>query len=226
MISKILILILVVLNVGCILTRTQIKDKEDKATFSNKISDLQQKTADDEVRLQEMQSQLRELLGKSELIEKKIIEADVNKEGLNESNSNKFKIYEEAILKVEKDVLQMKNDISELKEIVLALSKSIESLKKKKVKAKVEKKAPKGNFKSGEYYFGKKKWKQAIEGFRKYRELNPKGKKYRTSTYKIGVCFEELKLKKEAKLFYDEVLEKFPSSREAKKVKVRLKKLR
>ena len=55
--------------------------------------------------------------------------------------------------------------------------------------------------------------------------MNPKGKRYADATYKIGMSFQELKLKDDAKAFYQEVIQKFPKSSEAKKAEVRLKKL-
>ena len=226
MYSKILIIVLIVSNIGCVLTRTQIKNKEEKAEFSNKLTVLQRKNADDEAKFQEVESQVRELLGQSEILDKKISDAKLEKEKSTKLSLEKFKIYEEAILKVEKESFQIKNDISELKGLVLGLAKEIEALKKSKPKKSRVEKVPKGNYKSAEYYFSRKKWKKAIKGYQKYREMNPKGKRYKVSTYKIGVCFEELGLRKEAKLFYDEVIEKFSSSREAKKAKLRLKKLK
>jgi TolA-binding protein len=74
--------------------------------------------------------------------------------------------------------------------------------------------------------FSGKKWKDAAAAFQKYREAFPKGKAYSDATYKIGVCFQELGLKDEAKSFYDEVVAKFPKSKEAKKARIRLKSLK
>ena len=72
-------------------------------------------------------------------------------------------------------------------------------------------------------YTNSKKWKDAIVVFSKYRDQFPKGKKYADATYKIGVCFQELGMKEEAKPFLEEVVAKFPGTSEAKKASFRLK---
>lgn len=77
----------------------------------------------------------------------------------------------------------------------------------------------------GDDAFAAKDWKGAVVIYQKYRDKYPKGKKFVEATYKIGICFKELKLKSEAKTFFDEVIEKFPSSPEAKKAKSQLKSL-
>ena len=75
-------------------------------------------------------------------------------------------------------------------------------------------------------FFEKKDWKQAILNFQKYRDDNPKGVKLADATYKIGVSFQELGMKDEAKTFYDEVQVKYPKSEEARRAKIRLKGLK
>jgi TolA-binding protein len=74
--------------------------------------------------------------------------------------------------------------------------------------------------------FAKKEWKQAILNFQKYRDENPKGAKFADATYKIGVSFQELGMKDEAKTFYEEVLNKFPKSEDAHRAKIRMKGLK
>ena len=74
-------------------------------------------------------------------------------------------------------------------------------------------------FKAGDF-------KKAALSFQKYREAQPKGKKFSEATYKLGVCFQELGMKDEAKTFFEEVIAKFSQSPEAKKAKSRLKSLK
>lgn len=81
-------------------------------------------------------------------------------------------------------------------------------------------------FSIGEKQFEDKKWKEAIVSYQKYRDGNPKGKQYAEATYKIGVCFQELKMRDAAKAFFEEVTGKFPKSKEAKKAAFRLKTLK
>jgi len=73
--------------------------------------------------------------------------------------------------------------------------------------------------------FEKKKWDEAVLAYEEYRKTNPSGKNYADATYKIGVCFENMKSKDDARAFYKEVIEKFPKSKEASLAKGKLKKL-
>ena len=81
-------------------------------------------------------------------------------------------------------------------------------------------------FDEGESLLSAKKYKEAIVAFQKYRDGNPKGRSYGDATYKIGVSFQELGLKDEAKTFFEEVTSKFPGSKEAKKAAARMKSLK
>ncbi|MBK9294536.1 MAG: tetratricopeptide repeat protein [Oligoflexia bacterium] len=46
------------------------------------------------------------------------------------------------------------------------------------------------------------------------------------ATYKIGLCFTELGLKKDAKEFYKDVIEKYPKTSWAKKAKYRISQIK
>jgi TolA-binding protein len=78
-------------------------------------------------------------------------------------------------------------------------------------------------FDVAEDLFAKKDWKRAILNYQKFRESNPRSKKVPEAIYKIGVSFQELGMKDEARTFFDEVIAKFPNSAEAKKARTRLK---
>lgn len=81
-------------------------------------------------------------------------------------------------------------------------------------------------FEKGEALFKKSDWKNAILEFNRYRDNFPKGKNYSEATYKIGVCFQELNMKDEARAFYTEVIEKFPKAKSARSAKYRLNQLK
>jgi TolA-binding protein len=97
---------------------------------------------------------------------------------------------------------------------------------KGKDKAKDSKDKDKNLFDSALSNFEDKKWKEAILSFEQYREKNPKGKHAAEAAYKTGVCFQELGMIEEAKVFYQDVLAKFPQSDMAKKAQSRLKALK
>jgi len=58
------------------------------------------------------------------------------------------------------------------------------------------------------------------------RKNFPKSPKVPESLYKIGLCFEKLGLAKDAKLFYEAVVQKYRRSDAAKNAKERLSKLK
>jgi len=198
---------------GCITTRAQLKQEQE-------LNKLQVSKADSEAKFQDVEGQFRDLTGRIEVVEKKfddtqkaMAKEDEDKKINQEMLDNKFKVIEEALLKIQNELNSMQADI--------------DNLKKAQHKPKVSKsKKHKGNYSQAEADFSKKRWKQAIVGYQKYRELNPKGHKYADSTYKIGVCFSELKMNTEAKPFFVEVVQKFPKSKTAKKAQYRLKKLK
>ena len=92
--------------------------------------------------------------------------------------------------------------------------------------AKAAADAKKSAYEVGQDFFDQKDWKKAILNFQKYRDESPRGKKVSDATYKMGVSFQELGMKDEAKTFFDELISKYPSSNEAKKAKIRLKALK
>ena len=88
------------------------------------------------------------------------------------------------------------------------------------------KESKKALLKEADDHFARKDWKKAIAVYNKYRESNPKGSDFAKSTYQIGVCFQELGMKSEARAFFDELIEKFPKDSLAKKASFRINQLK
>jgi tol-pal system protein YbgF len=85
------------------------------------------------------------------------------------------------------------------------------------------KRAEEATFLRGEAYFNAKQYKKAIVDYSKFPEKFTKSKKMPQALYKIGLSFDALGMKEDAKGFYQEVLDKFPKSAEAQRAKARLK---
>ena len=126
------------------------------------------------------------------------------------------KEYEDRLDQLEQGLLSL---IQALDLRVAALASELESKKKKASKGKADSEK---FFKKAERYFKEGAWKKAIVNYEKYREKNKKGPFYKKSTFQIGLCFQELEMHKEAKVFFREVLESFPKSAEARKAKQQL----
>jgi len=76
-----------------------------------------------------------------------------------------------------------------------------------------------------ESYVAEANWQQAAAEFNKVRKAYPNSPLVPEAFFKLGVCFENLKLPNDAKLFYTTVVKKHPKSKAAEKAKKRLKDL-
>jgi len=71
----------------------------------------------------------------------------------------------------------------------------------------------------GECYSRLKQHKKAIVEYSKFSEKFSRSPRAPEALYKIGLSFDALGMKEEAKGFYQELVEKYPKSPEAKKIK-------
>ena len=78
----------------------------------------------------------------------------------------------------------------------------------------------------GETFYVEGDYKRAATEYNAVRKKYPKSKKHAPALYKLGQCFEKLKLPNDAKLFYTTLRKQFPKSSSAKKARARLKELK
>ena len=83
-----------------------------------------------------------------------------------------------------------------------------------------------GQYWIAESYLAEANFQQAAAEFNKVRKSYPNSSFVPDSLFKLGVCFENLKLPEDAKLFYTTVLKKHAKSKAADKAKKRLKDLK
>jgi len=159
-----------------------------------------------QISLQEINDQIRNLYGRIDAVEKKV--NDQQSSGANINIDSKLRNYEVALSSLEAEV-------SALKAGKVSSSTSSRVATQPAVKLNA--------FGRGEQSFKGKQWRQAISEYQLYREQHPSGKDYSEATYKIGVCFQELNMKSEAKVFFQEAISKYPTSKAGKKAKFRLK---
>ncbi|MBC86529.1 MAG: hypothetical protein CL677_05055 [Bdellovibrionaceae bacterium] len=211
------VILLFLLSAGCLRTRADIQAEDSK------MQELQQEKATLTLQLQEMQEDMRGMIGRIDGLETQLQDQQ-SKEQEETKEADKFKLFEEALLSIEKQLREIKEEVKKVQEDIQNNKKAIEKNRLAKAK-KAKEKIPKGNYARGSYYYSKKDWRKAIGGFREYRKLNPNGRRYLDATFKIGVAFHELGMSTEAKVFYDEVIAKSPKSKEAKKARIRLQAL-
>lgn len=174
-------------------------------------------------RTEDYDDQMRQLHGRVDTIENQLNQInaanDAEKKSVTEMAKyadQKFGAYEEELKKMEAKIQGLEQEIAAAKSSKAEPAPSAGASSGK----------GKTPYDDGEDQLGAKKWKEAIVSYQKYRDAYPKGKMYADATYKIGVCFQELKMKDEARAFFDEVVSKFPGSKEAKKAAFRMKTLK
>lgn len=207
---------------GCLKTRSDVKDVEQRQVVQQQVVSMQRNTADANSRFSDVEEQLRYLTGRVEVVENKVTSGGSGQENAirtlqqqNNDQAQKISILQDALSKMETQVNQLNAELQGVRAEHAAEQAE-----------KTTRAATKDSFEAGENFFAKKDWKKAILNYQRYRDENPKGKNFAEATYKIGVCFQELGLKDEAKTFYDEVVSKFSKSEQARKARTRLKGLK
>jgi len=224
--KRVLIPSLVFLLAGCetLMTREGVRDVEQKREINDRVTTLQKTTADVNSRFADLESDQRQLGGRIEVVENRMGQVALDREKQKKAN-------EEQLQELQKKVQILQDEVSKLMDSQASLKEEVANLKIKAAEpapvaaANSGKEAPSA-FELAEEFFNQKDFKKAILNYQKFRDSKPKDKRVIEATYKIGVSFQELGLKDEAKSFYSELIAKFPKSDEAKKAKIRLKKLK
>ncbi len=220
-------LITVFFMTGCLQTRNDVKDNEQRHVMQQQVSTLQKTNADVGNRFSDLEEQMRSLTGRVDVVENKMGQSNSGVENAlkssqqqNMDTNQKVALLQDALVKMDKQMDAMNAELQALKanQAAAAARASAEQVSKKESR--------KDGYEAGQEYFTKKDWKQAILQYQKYRDESPKGSHFADATYKIGVAFQELGMKDEAKTFYDEVVSKYPKSEEARRAKIRIKGLK
>ncbi len=203
---------------GCLQTRESVKDSEEKQVMQKQVKNLQQMTADVSARFQDLEEDDRKIIGRMESLEHKtnqLTQKADSGETVSAAQvkqlSDKLGAYQDALTKLDQEVFQLKATVAQLQASGGA--------------AKPGGGDKKDTFAEAEALFKAGSFRDAILEYEKYRTSTPKGKNVAESTYKIGVCFQELGLPDDARAFYEEVVSRFPKTKEAGRSNTRLKSL-
>ena len=201
-------------------TRNEIKGS-DRQVDSSRPSAPSAK-AEQESRIQYLEEQNRYLTGQIEELQHSIRQNNSSK--TTDDLSRRMQNLEDKVLAYGETLMLYDKELNTLRANGATSSSAVAvSAKSAAAKSSAEDSNP---FTKAESLFGKSQWKNAILEYNKYRENYPKGKNYSEATYKIGVCFQELKMQEDAKGFFQEVVEKYPKSKFAKSAKYRLNQLK
>lgn len=211
---KWILILLPLIVTGCFKTRGEIEEQEQQKNVQNQISEIRQSRADSDMKTQTYESELRTLNGRIEVLEAKL--------GAKQ---------QEQIAEQKESAKQLKDILDQMKIFEDTLSTYNQRIEKLEKPPKTELKQELGEKKKtawekAEDLYNKKDWKNAALAYQVYQEKNPKGSNVALAIYKIGVCFQELKMKDDAKNFYEDVVNKYPNTQPARKAKYRLNQMK
>ncbi len=211
MMKNIFIVFCLVPVVGCLKTRNEVREVQQATT-------VQKTAAETSNRIEELQNVVRDLNGRIEQLDNKVTAEQGAQQKQQSQRIEEMQItirsLQEQVAALQDELIQVKAIASQPVVAVSSNSNADEAL------------MPTEPYAQGEFLFKQREWKKAILSYQKYREANPKGKNVVDATYKIGVCFQELGFRDEAKTFYEEVMNRFAKSNQAKKAKIRISQLK
>jgi TolA-binding protein len=190
----------VVLLAGCLQTRETMEDGGDgRATLREQMKALQAKSAQQELRIDEILAEVRALNGKMSSFTPSTGASQETSSQEVEQLKARLKVYEEALEKLDQEIRLLKK----------SGTSSASSL-------------PAGDLAKGDFFFEQKNWSEAIRAYESYRQKNPKGKNYPKATLRIALAFQSMGMNNEAKAFFQEVASQYPKSDEARVASSRL----
>lgn len=230
---------------SCLKTRAQVKEEES----STPGAEMQTKNAGAPAKVQdvddhgayavdEIKGEITRLNGRVEDLERNAQNASQNGQPTKED----IKKLENRITELEQAQANMLEAIKKMQETQVAatadpmdaLEAGKKSFNNKNYDAAIDQlsaylKAPKGKhseeatYLRGESYFQLKQYKKAIVDFSKFPEQYTHSKLMPQALFRIGQSFDALGMKEDASGFYQELVEKFPKSQEAKKARSKIR---
>ena len=212
-------LLIIIPTVACLQTRSDMKDGESQV-FQNQVKNLQQNQSEMSSEMQEIKAELQRMNGRVEVVESKVTAVNRDMHGKSQLGedqlanlSKRLKTVEDATLSISQ---RMDAIVDELRDLRL----------KQKKTAQIRTERKRGPFTQADLDYSKKRWGEAAINYMKYRDLNPKGRRYAEATFKIGYCFQRLGKAAQALAFYNEVQNRYPKSAYSKKALVQLRKIK
>lgn len=206
---------------GCLVTRSELNEQEEQKQVQSQITEIRQAKAEQEFKAQSYENEMRNMLGRIEILEKRVGEKQQSETAGQAESAKQLKDLVDQMKIFEESLNSMNQRLEKLEKATKA-----ETEEAKTSAASVTTDKKKSSWDKAEDLFNKKDWKNAALGFQQYVDLNPKGTNMPMALYKIGVCFQELKMKDEAKSFFEEAISKFPNSSAARKAKYRMNQIK
>lgn len=212
---------------GCLQTRNNKKDLEEKQVIQRQVHTLQTTTAEVSQRFNEIDEDIRKMNGRIETVESRNQQMASAKERDGQGSDQKAREMDERLKLYQQAITKLDLQVSELTAQMVTLQHHQRSAGSGGGNgAGAEKETPGSLLNEADKLFDSKKWQEAALAYERFRKASPKGRSVPTATYKIGVCFQELGATEDARAFYEEVIAKFPKSADAKRAKSRLASLK
>lgn len=232
-----LLLLIASLGSSCLKTRAQLRsDRSDEEEAERKPTPAHVQNVEPQggYAFEEMKAELARLNGRIEDLERAQRQGGAQAASAQKEEAKKL---ENRIVELEQAQANMIETIRKLQESAPAAADPVEVLNKAKklfeeedfelaidtfssyLKAPKAKKVEEATFLRAESYFKLKQYKKAIVDYSKFPEKYTKSERMPAALLRIGQSFDGLGMKEDAKGFYQELLEKFPKSAEAKKIK-------
>lgn len=227
---------------GCLKSRFQIREQGEEPEVAKPIpAKVQEVEPQGHYAVDELRGEITRLTGRLEELERARQESaqDAQKESQLKEENRKL---EARIAELEQAQIQMIEAIKKFQESKpVSASESHESFEKAKalfdasnydgaveafsqyLKRSKAPKAEAATFYRAESYFHLKQYKKAIVDYSQFTEKYNRSRHLPAALLKIGLSFEALTMKDDAKGFFQEVVDKFPKSAEAKKARAKLK---
>ena len=220
---------------ACLKTRTQLRDEgpdEGRSVPATQVQDVQ---PSGQYAIEELKSELTQLVGRVDELERNHRES-----AKNQGNQAEIKHVEDRMSAMEQKISHFEESLEKLQGNP-ALVNADELFQKAKAQFEDEEyeaasnsfatylKIPKGKhieeatYLRAESYFKLKQYKKAIVDYSKFPEKFKQSSRMPVALYKIGLSFEALGMKEDANGFFQELVEKYPKSSEAKKARKKVK---
>jgi TolA-binding protein len=210
---------------GCLVTRDQIRSSETPrgAAFGGTSPEKASgEVASTQARVAELEAFVRELNGRLGSLDNEFQEKT---KSLEVASQTKWSEIENRLNAVVEELGIIKTELgNRIRLLTEARASSQAAASAGQAAATAA--ASASEFDQAEKLFSEKKWQQAILKYQEYRDRNPRGRHFAEATYKIGVCFQELGMNKEAKTFYDEVIARFPNTPQSRRAQTRTRALK
>lgn len=238
-IQTLVFVLVLTLSSSCLRTRSQVRDTPQDT--QNEIEgNIQPVSSQDDYVIEEMKSEIVRLTGRISLLEQSA-NGDPTQPGDEEARKKELTSLKDRMAEIENTQVMILTKLRKLEgrvptpEATSYYQKGKKLYQQKKYEAAIEslteylntkdKKYPQSaTYYRAESYYATKQYKKAIIDFSRFPEEFKKSRRLPEALYKIGLSFEGLGMKNDAKAFYQELVDNFPKSKQAKKARRKLKK--